>query len=117
MTLVEASVKAGTKRLTHIRATDSRRRGESLSETQQGAQPKVRGGDSGGSCCHRQESTLIIKLEDVLNTDYAHTMVAALAVRIPPFTKCLAGIANGLDDMRPASFKNATIEPVNVIPP
>ena len=27
------------------------------------------------------------------------------------------GSMSGLDDMRPASFRNATIEPVNVTPP
>lgn len=31
--------------------------------------------------------------------------------------RCFAGSAIGLDDIFPASFKNATMEPVNVIPP
>ena len=32
-------------------------------------------------------------------------------------TRCFPGSANGRDDILPASFKNATMEPVNVIPP
>lgn len=31
--------------------------------------------------------------------------------------RCRLGSIRGLDDMRPASFKKATMDPVNVIPP
>lgn len=34
-----------------------------------------------------------------------------------PLIKCLPGRVRGLEDMRPASFKKATIDPVNVMPP
>lgn len=45
-------------------------------------------------------------------------IVAMLAPRRELFTKCRGpGILIGLEDMRPASLKNATTEPVNVTPP
>ena len=42
---------------------------------------------------------------------------AMLAPSKVEFTMCFAGIATGLDDIRPASLRNATTDPVNVIPP
>jgi hypothetical protein len=44
-------------------------------------------------------------------------MVSALAPRSEPLIRCLPGSIRGLEVIRPASFKNATTEPVNVIPP
>lgn len=44
-------------------------------------------------------------------------MVPTLAARREPFTRCRLFIARGLLDMRPASFINATMEPVKVTPP
>ena len=44
-------------------------------------------------------------------------IVARLVPRRVLFTMCRPGRTSGRDDMRPASFKNATIEPVNVTPP
>ena len=42
---------------------------------------------------------------------------AILVAKSDEFTKCFAGSVIGRDDMRPASFRNATTEPVKVIPP
>lgn len=42
---------------------------------------------------------------------------AMLAPRSELFIRCRPGRASGREDMRPASFKNATIDPVNVTPP
>jgi hypothetical protein len=44
-------------------------------------------------------------------------MVSALAPNSELFTRCRLGKSKGLDAMRPASLKKATIDPVNVIPP
>lgn len=44
-------------------------------------------------------------------------IVAMFAPRREPFTRCLPGSTRGLDDIFPASLKNATIEPVKVMPP
>ena len=44
-------------------------------------------------------------------------IVAMFVARRVEFTKCFAGIDNGREDTRPASLRNATIEPVNVMPP
>ena len=44
-------------------------------------------------------------------------MEAMLVANNEELTKCLAGMWNGRDDMRPASLRNATTEPVKVIPP
>ena len=37
--------------------------------------------------------------------------------RSVPLIKCFPGSVKGFDEMRAASFRNATIEPVKVIPP
>lgn len=44
-------------------------------------------------------------------------IVATLVANKPELMTCRPGRMVGRDDMRPASFKNATIEPVKVIPP
>jgi hypothetical protein len=44
-------------------------------------------------------------------------IVSAFAPRSVLLIKCFPGSTRGFDDMREASFKNATIEPVKVIPP
>jgi len=44
-------------------------------------------------------------------------MVAKLAVSMPELMRCLPGNVSGRDDIRPASLKKATKEPVKVIPP
>jgi hypothetical protein len=44
-------------------------------------------------------------------------MVRAFAPNRELLTKCFPGSVKGFEDMRPANFKNATIEPVKVIPP
>ena len=49
--------------------------------------------------------------------DKKPAIVSAFAPRSVLLTKCFPGNIKGFDDMRAASFKNATIEPVKVIPP
>lgn len=53
--------------------------------------------------------------------DGAMVMNAAIDAIFAPksdeLIRCLPGKANGLELMRPDSFKNATMEPVNVMPP
>ena len=49
--------------------------------------------------------------------DRKPAMVAAFAPNKVVFTRCLPGRARGLLDNLPASLRNATIDPVNVIPP
>jgi hypothetical protein len=49
--------------------------------------------------------------------DKKPAIVSAFAPRSVPLIKCFPGSIKGFDDMRAASFKNATIEPVKVIPP
>lgn len=49
--------------------------------------------------------------------DKKPTIVSAFAPRSVLLIRCFPGNAKGFDDMRAASFKNATIEPVKVIPP
>ena len=49
--------------------------------------------------------------------DKKPAMVSAFAPKRVPFTRCFPGNDMGFDDMRAANFKNATIEPVKVIPP
>jgi hypothetical protein len=44
-------------------------------------------------------------------------IVATLAPSNEEFTRCLPGSIVGLEDIRPASLRKATIEPVKVIPP
>jgi hypothetical protein len=44
-------------------------------------------------------------------------IVATLVPSKVELRRCRPGRTSGLDDMRPASFKNATIEPVKVTPP
>jgi hypothetical protein len=45
-------------------------------------------------------------------------IVAMLAPRREELTRCRGpGILIGFDDMRPASLRNATTDPVNVTPP
>jgi hypothetical protein len=44
-------------------------------------------------------------------------MVATLAPRSDEFTRCRPGRTFGREDMRPASLRKATIEPVKVTPP
>lgn len=44
-------------------------------------------------------------------------IVPALAARRDELIRCRPGRIVGREDMRPASFMNATIEPVNVMPP
>ena len=44
-------------------------------------------------------------------------IVAKFAVSMPELMRCLPGSIRGFEDILPASFMNATIEPVNVIPP
>lgn len=44
-------------------------------------------------------------------------IVARLVPKSPELMRCLPGRAKGRDDILPASFKKATMEPVNVIPP
>jgi hypothetical protein len=44
-------------------------------------------------------------------------IVRAFAPRSELLTKCRLGNIKGLEDMRPASLRKATIEPVKVIPP
>jgi hypothetical protein len=44
-------------------------------------------------------------------------MVAMFAPSNEELTKCLPGKILGLDDIRPASLRKATIEPVKVTPP
>jgi hypothetical protein len=44
-------------------------------------------------------------------------IVSAFAPKRELLTKCFPGSASGFDDIRPANFRNATIEPVKVIPP
>ena len=68
-------------------------------------------------------STVLAPRKDAATTgvvgiiDKKPAMVNTFAPNRELFTKCPPGSARGLDDIRPASFKNATIEPVNVIPP
>ena len=44
-------------------------------------------------------------------------IVAMFVASKEELTKCFAGIARGREDMRPASLRKATTDPVNVIPP
>lgn len=44
-------------------------------------------------------------------------IVPALAASRDALIRCRPGSIVGREDMRPASLRNATIEPVNVIPP
>lgn len=44
-------------------------------------------------------------------------IVSAFKPMSPLLTRCFIGKTRGLDDMRPESFKKATMDPVNVIPP
>ena len=44
-------------------------------------------------------------------------IVATLAVSIPPLIRCRPGRIVGREDIRPASFMKATMDPVNVTPP
>jgi len=44
-------------------------------------------------------------------------IVSALAPRRELLIRCLPGSKSGLEPIRPASFKKATIDPVKVIPP
>ena len=44
-------------------------------------------------------------------------MVPTLAARRDEFTMCRPGRTSGLEDMRPASLRKATTEPVKVTPP
>jgi hypothetical protein len=44
-------------------------------------------------------------------------IVSALAPKSELLIKCLPGSKRGLEPIRPASFKNATTEPVKVMPP
>ena len=50
-------------------------------------------------------------------TDRKAPIVNAFNPMIPLLMRCFPGSARGLEDMRPESFKKATIDPVNVIPP
>jgi hypothetical protein len=44
-------------------------------------------------------------------------IVPILAARREELIMCRPGSCRGLEDIRPASFRNATTEPVNVTPP
>ena len=44
-------------------------------------------------------------------------MVPTLAARRDELIRCRPGSLSGLEDMRPASLRKATTEPVNVTPP
>jgi hypothetical protein len=49
--------------------------------------------------------------------DRKPAMVAAFAPNRVLFTRCLPGRVRGLLDILPASLRNATMDPVKVIPP
>ena len=49
--------------------------------------------------------------------DKKPAMVAALAPKRVVFTRCFPGRVRGLLDIVPASLRNATMDPVKVIPP
>lgn len=42
---------------------------------------------------------------------------AIFAPNRDPLMRCFPGSCSGREDMRPANFKNATMEPVKVMPP
>lgn len=44
-------------------------------------------------------------------------MVARFVAKSEPLMRCFPGRARGREDILPASFKNATTEPVKVTPP
>lgn len=56
-----------------------------------------------------------------IGTDGAIVTKAAMDAMFAPnkelLMRCFPGRVSGLDDMRPANFKNATMEPVKVTPP
>jgi hypothetical protein len=99
-------------RPTHVRASDCGRCGETFDEAQKSTSGQESCRYDRGRWGHCQKSSLRPKFRRARQVGGEVTIVSPLSPSNVLLTRCLPGRASGLDDIRPASFKNATMEPI-----